>query len=265
MQEQTTKKGTSTKPRISKGIQDVGVSAPVPPTADALREAHMNLVRAEQNLYALIQANPADSALLGAQPGFAHSAAHAGQAGFQAPGFESVFGQPAAANGFPGIGNAMVPDFSASGNVPAMGSPWSASTAGPSGGPVTGPTSSWAGSAFAPGAQGQTGIGRALACDIIDEGEQLVCQLELPGVGSDQVEVLCFGSVVTLTAFREPEGEISNLVQSERATSTQQRIIRLPSQVQPSGATATLSNGVLTVVLPKLYPTEGPRLVEITD
>jgi HSP20 family protein len=267
MQAQTTKKERTTKARNSGGVQDVGVARLVPPTADALREAHVNLVRAEQNLYTLMQANPASGALFGSQPSFGHSAAFAPQqTGYQAPGFDAGFAaRPGAFQGFPGAGNAMVPSLSAMGANPSGAiSPWGAWTGAHTAAPYTAPIPSWADRAFAPLAQGHGSIGRAsLACDIIDEGEQLICQLELPGIEADQVEVLCFGNAVTVNVFREPEGEILNIVQAERATSPQQRILRLPSQIQPSGATAALTNGVLTIVLPKLNPTEGPRLVKI--
>lgn len=266
MQEQTAKEQRPTKTRTSRDIPVVDIARLAPPTADALREAHMNLIRAEQNLYSLIQANPAGSALLGIQPGFGHADAYAAQAGSQAPAFGTAFARPVAFPGFAGIGNGLAPSVSPLGTHPAatvsQWAPWMAATPAAQ---VPALGQSGAGQALAPITQGQGSIGRALACDIIDEGEQLICQLELPGIEADQIEVLSFGSALVVGTYREPEGEIMNLVQSERPTSAQQRIIRLPSQVQPSGATAGLANGVLTVALPKVYPTEGPRLVEIKE
>lgn len=107
---------------------------------------------------------------------------------------------------------------------------------------------------------------RLPATDIVDEGAELVCQVELPGVKPENVEVSCFGRGLLVTATSEPEIDLGALVQAERGIeSTYRRAINLPVPVQPSGAKATLRDGILTVNLPKANPTEAPRRIPVTS
>lgn len=107
---------------------------------------------------------------------------------------------------------------------------------------------------------------RLPATDIVDEGAELVCQVELPGVKPENVDVSCFGRGLLVTATSEPEIDLGALVQAERGIeSTYRRAINLPVPVQPSGAKATLRDGILTVNLPKANPTEAPRRIPVTS
>jgi HSP20 family protein len=227
--------------------------------ADVLRDAHLSLVRAEQNLYNLVQAsNGANGAAFGypAQQPFPAS---------YPPGFA------------PGFGPAAVPSpASLAFGIPAA--PWAAHAANPWAPQVTAPWASqataipaWnplAASAlvppgFVPATSIAAAIGRIPALDVSDEGKQFVCQVDLPGLRAEQVELLCSERTVLVSAYREAEVDTASLVQSERGTATLQRTITLPAEILPSGAKATLSNGVLAIVLPKANPTEGPRRVKV--
>ncbi|HUR24547.1 MAG TPA: Hsp20/alpha crystallin family protein [Candidatus Thermoplasmatota archaeon] len=107
---------------------------------------------------------------------------------------------------------------------------------------------------------------RLPATDIVDEGAELVCQIELPGVKSENVEVSCFGRSLLVTAYSESEIDLGALVQAERGIeATYRRAINLPVPVQPSGTKATLRDGILTVNLPKANPTEAPRRIPVTS
>lgn len=107
---------------------------------------------------------------------------------------------------------------------------------------------------------------RLPATDIVDEGAELVCQVELPGVKAENVEVSCFGRGLLVTAHSEPEIDLGALVQAERGLqTTYRRAINLPVPVQPSGVKATLRDGILTVNLPKANPTEAPRRIQVTS
>ncbi len=101
-------------------------------------------------------------------------------------------------------------------------------------------------------------------CDIVDEGAEYVCQLELPGVKRENANVACFERSILVTAQAEPDVDVGALVQSERgATIAYRRAINLPGEVEPSGAKATLRDGILTINVPKSNPTEGPRRIPI--
>lgn len=264
MQENTTKKGQDfTKARRANGIHIVDTARIASSGADAVREAQMNLVRAEQNLYALVQANQASA---GPTSAFGYAAPQTIAAAYGASSYVPGFTPSPAFSPPIGPTFGLVPGMNPWSAVPQSAmSPWSSWASGiPAPAGSLHATPGFAPGSFAPSSAFAAGIGgRALACDIIDEGKQFICQLELPGVEADQVELLCLENAVAVNAFRESEGDVANLVQSERGNATQQRVITLPSQIQPAGAKATLSNGILTIVLPKLHPTEGPRRVEV--
>ncbi|MEA3136597.1 MAG: hypothetical protein QOC71_878 [Thermoplasmata archaeon] len=101
--------------------------------------------------------------------------------------------------------------------------------------------------------------------DIVDEGSEFVCQVELPGVKMENVDLACFERGLLVTAQAEPDIDVGALVQSERGiTTSYRRAINLPAPVQPSGAKATLRDGILTVNLPKANPTESARRIPVT-
>ncbi|MHB1261115.1 MAG: Hsp20/alpha crystallin family protein [Thermoplasmatota archaeon] len=270
MQEHTnTNKDTeSTKARRSNPIIVEGARMGTT-SADTLRDVHMSLVRAEQNLYNLVQASHAASGTPFAPAAFAYGT----QPGF-APGFPQGFGPAAGiptpaglAFGVPATPWSTAAPSPWAGAAPAS---WAAAPAALSAWSSLGPGLAAHGlaPAYAPGALVSATnplgiIGRVPACDISDEGKQYICQLDLPGVRADQVELFCSERTVIVSAFRESDIEAPGLVQSERGTATQQRTITLPHEILPGGVKANLSNGVLTIVLPKTQPTEGPRRVKV--
>ena len=234
-----------------------GLRSPVA-HADTLRDVHMSLVRAEQNLFNLVQASHATGPTFG-PASFGYPASPAFAAGF-APGFAPTYATPAAgptANGH-GFG---IPASPWTSSPVAAATAWGNIAPGMSPTAVVGPA--YAQPSLAHAAAIANLAGRIPACDLSDEGKQFVCQLDLPGLRADQVELICSERTVVVIAYRESEGEVGSLVQSERSTSTLQRTIALPNEILPGGAKASLSNGVLTVVLPKAQPTEGPRRIKV--
>jgi HSP20 family protein len=263
MHETTTNKEQDQKTRRTNPIHIVEGSRMGASHADVLRDAHLSLVRAEQNLYNLVQAsNGANGAAFGypAQQPFA--------AGY-APGFAPGFGPASAAPAPAGIGFGIpaAPWAAHAANPWAQATaPWASQAAAiPAWNPLAGAigASPLVPPGFVPATALAAAIGRIPALDVSDEGKQFVCQVDLPGLRADQVELLCSERTVLVSAYREAEGDAASLVQSERGTATLQRTIMLPTEILPSGAKATLGNGVLTVVLPKANPTEGPRRVKV--
>lgn len=261
------------------------------PHAEALRDVHSSLVRAGQNLYNLVQSQGSQPNGAAAAPsafaypqapsfqtaqatqGFAPaypngSAAYSAYPGFAAPGYATPFPQAA------GIG------IGAFGTVPAI-NPWGAqATASPwkaLGADIAAALGAlqhaaaiapgaFAADAFAPAAAfgSATLPTRTPAIDLVDEGKQFTCLVDLPGLKASQVELLCVEEALVVSAYREAaDSDSVGLVQAERGLATMQRTIPLPAEVQPASVKATLANGVLTVVLPKVNPTEGPRRIKV--
>lgn len=237
------------------------VEGPGLANADALRDVHMSLVRAEQNLFNLVQASQANGHASHPGFGFPVAAAHLAPA-YAAPGFAPGFAptvniQPPTAIPY-GVAQAQ---WAASQPSISAWSPLATGLAGATPGSAFGGAfgAGWIGS----GAMATTPPARTPACDVVDEGKQFVCLLDLPGVRAEQVELLASEHAIIITAYPESEADVASLVQAERATTALQRAITLPTEIQPTGVKATLSNGVLSVSLPKVHPTAGPRRVKV--
>lgn len=107
--------------------------------------------------------------------------------------------------------------------------------------------------------------------DVRDEGDSYVVAVDLPGVEKDAVEVSITDSTLRVQATApdeeedEEEGEdAGEYLRRERRSRSGSRTVTLPGDVSQDGVEATLSNGVLTVRLPKVDPGEGGRQIEIS-
>lgn len=105
---------------------------------------------------------------------------------------------------------------------------------------------------------------RAPAVDIRENATAYVITADLPGVAKDQVRIDVDGRTVSLEAqvpsATQREGE--RLIYSERSATRYARRLTLPTEVNESGATASLDNGVLTLTLPKRVAS-GPVQVSV--
>lgn len=104
---------------------------------------------------------------------------------------------------------------------------------------------------------------RQPAVDLFDEGENLIFEIELPGVTKDEVELVCDGNSLSLKAIAESKHAEENLVLSERGDVEYQRYIPVEVQIVPGEIEATFEDGVLTVTAPKKEPTSGLHQVQI--
>lgn len=267
MQEHTSKESDYSKTRRANPIHVVDTSRLASSNVEALREVHMSLVRAEQNLINLAQSNQVANGGHFPTGAFAYPTQNGFTAGIGASGFAPGFAPASIPSTPAGLAVGMGPSIAPWGAIPQQ--PLLGWGLPPVGVPAT-LASLQAAAGIVPSALianaalfGAGIASRTPACDITDEGKQFVCLVELPGLRTDQVEVLCQEHTVLISAYRETEADVVNLVQSERGTATLQRTIVLPAEVQPGSAKATLSNGVLSIVLPKVHPTEGPRRIKV--
>ena len=87
--------------------------------------------------------------------------------------------------------------------------------------------------------------------ELRDAGEAWRVAIEVPGLAQEDVEVAVQGRSLVVAGHRDAEDDESTLVFSERTIGPFQRTVDLPSEVDPSRATAHLSAGVLVLTLPK--------------
>lgn len=88
-------------------------------------------------------------------------------------------------------------------------------------------------------------------------------EVELPGVVSDDLEITADGNEITIKAevkHELPEDATSH--RRERHRGTFHRVMRLPVDVDAERIAASLTNGVLTIELPKLE-VSAPRKIEV--
>jgi HSP20 family protein len=105
------------------------------------------------------------------------------------------------------------------------------------------------------------------AVDVVEKKDAYLLYAELPGVDASQVDMSFEQSVLTIRGTKRTnleaasEGEM-RVYAAERANGNFERSIRLPEFVDGDRITADLSNGVLTVTVPKA-PMAQPRRIEI--
>lgn len=99
--------------------------------------------------------------------------------------------------------------------------------------------------------------------NLVDKGDALYFVAELPGVEEKDMNLSVHQDTLTISAKRNVQYEKENTVYlSERGDYDIQRSIALPVHVDAANAKATLKNGILTVVLPKL-PESKPQQITV--
>ncbi len=93
----------------------------------------------------------------------------------------------------------------------------------------------------------------APAVDVHEDAESLVLRAELPGVKREDIDVAIDGNVLTLKGERRLENEESGnkYHRIERSYGSFVRQFQLPTNVDSTAVDANLSDGVLTLRLPK--------------
>tara|TARA_B100000959_G_scaffold145799_1_gene153115 strand:+ start:145 stop:612 length:468 start_codon:yes stop_codon:yes gene_type:complete len=93
-------------------------------------------------------------------------------------------------------------------------------------------------------------------CDIIDEGDHLTINIDLPGISKDDIEIHTTEHSLEISANHSQDSKIDkkNYLKKERTNFSYYRIIDLPVPVKNNKISAKLSDGVLTITLPKITP-----------
>jgi HSP20 family protein len=92
--------------------------------------------------------------------------------------------------------------------------------------------------------------------DVIDSGKEYLVKAEIPGVKKENVEIDVGSNELLLTAKSDVEQEETgrNYLHRERAFSTYRRYIGFADVVDTGKVSASITDGVLQVKLPKLEP-----------
>ena len=90
------------------------------------------------------------------------------------------------------------------------------------------------------------------ALNVIEEGDRILVQAELPGVRPEDLEITVEGNTLSLRGERKRE-EMGNVSyhRRERATGNFQKALTLPVEIDPETVVAKCEHGVLKLVLPR--------------
>jgi len=101
------------------------------------------------------------------------------------------------------------------------------------------------------------------AAQMVDDGTRYVLTLDAPGVRQEDVEVVVTGQRLSVTAHAElPEREGQQAVRRERQAWRFEQAFELSQPVAADGVTASLVDGRLQVIVPKVE-VAAPRRVTI--
>lgn len=103
-----------------------------------------------------------------------------------------------------------------------------------------------------------TDMTASYATDIIDAGDKVVLEIELPGYHKEDIDVSLKTKYLTITAkpTEAKEGEVEKkYISRERRLAEFSRTYTVKN-IDESGITASYENGILSVTLPKLQPAE---------
>jgi HSP20 family protein len=101
--------------------------------------------------------------------------------------------------------------------------------------------------------------------DVLDHDDEFEVRVDLPGVDREAVDVLLSGRTLEVRAERSFESteEDATHVRQERRWESVDRSVDLPESVDEAAVEATLSDGVLTVRLPKQRPEDETLDIDI--
>jgi HSP20 family protein len=101
------------------------------------------------------------------------------------------------------------------------------------------------------------------ALDVIEQENEIVVSAELPGMKKEDVKITFEKNVLTMSGERKPVelSEKAKVLLNETQSESFDRSVRLGFEIDSSKISAEMSNGILTITLPK---TEAVKAREIS-
>ena len=102
--------------------------------------------------------------------------------------------------------------------------------------------------------------------DMMDTGQDIIVQTNLPGVKPEEVAVTVVGNTLTIkgTTLQQEEFQGANYLRRERRSASFTRSVSLPVTVDAEHGEAKFSNGVLTLTLPKAEAVR-PKTIKVVS
>lgn len=107
---------------------------------------------------------------------------------------------------------------------------------------------------LAPAVDGWFNQSFAPAVDVSEDAKAFRLAIELPGVKVEDLKIEADGNLLSVSGEKKHEGEdkFGQVHRFERRYGSFRRSFVLPETVDTAGIAATVSNGVLTITLPKV-------------
>ena len=101
--------------------------------------------------------------------------------------------------------------------------------------------------------------------DLADHGDAFVVTMDLPGFAKDDVDVRVTDRTLHVDAEHtaESDEETDDYIHHERSHESVSRRVHFPDAIDTDAIDATLRNGVLTVSIGKVEPSESGQEIEI--
>ena len=97
--------------------------------------------------------------------------------------------------------------------------------------------------------------------DIYETDDQIVLVADMPGVNQDSVEITLEKSMLTINGYVEPEApEGYDIAYAEYDVGDFERSFRLSNQIDQAKIEASVKDGVLHLVLPKIGPAKARKI-----
>jgi HSP20 family protein len=108
--------------------------------------------------------------------------------------------------------------------------------------------------------------------EVTETDKEIEVTAELPGLERKDIEILLEDDILTIRGEKQEEEDKDkdnekkdkNVHVSERSYGVFLRMLKLPSGIDPSSVQATMSNGVLRIVIPKPTRSEAKK-IEVKD
>lgn len=101
-----------------------------------------------------------------------------------------------------------------------------------------------------------------LAVDVYEDKENVIAEMNLPGINPDKVDVSIEGDYLRITGSRDEKEEKKdkNYYHKEIRHGSFERTIRLPVEVKKNGTEAEYKDGVLKITMSKKEEEKGEKV-----
>lgn len=112
------------------------------------------------------------------------------------------------------------------------------------------------------------GTGEQMATDVLDADDEFIVTIDVPGFDREDIDVRVADDTLVVEAEHgemATEPEHDRFIRKERTHHRLSRSVTLPTPVETETVSAKLTNGVLTITIPKAEPLTEGRTIEIED